>query len=171
VAAIKEVESDTRAISGSPLLFALPICAIGVAGLLRDSWPAALYLPTGLHALFGLMLWLMVLAQFRQAHRAAPALSGAGVHALCRRLSRAVFLQLYILFGVSQLLRVAVILWNRGQSSAHLAILQPPENLRDYLAYGVFALLTVRALAVLQQRAPKHSVTCWSMLANHQHDE
>ena len=169
--AIKEVESDTRSISGCPPWFALPICAIGVAGLLRDSWPTARYLPTGLHALFGVMLCLMVLAQFRQAHRSALTISAA--YALCRRLSRGVFLQLYILFGVSQILRIAVILWNRGQSSAaHMAILQPPENLRDYLAYGVFALLTIQALAVLlQRRALKPVEAHWSVLANLQHDE
>ena len=169
MAAIKELESDTRAIGGCPLWFALSICAIGVAGLLRDSWPTALYLPAGLHALFGAMLWLMVLAQFHQAHRFA--LGPSGAYALSRRLTRGVFLQLYILFGVNQILRSAVILWNRGQGTAHMAILQPPENLRDYLAYGVFALLTIQALAVLQQRALKRVVAPWSMLANHQHDE
>jgi len=171
VAAIREVESETRAISGCPPWFALPICATGIAGLLRDSWPTALYLPAGLHALFGAMLWLMVLAQFRQAHRCA--LGPSGAYALRRRLSRGVFLQLYILFGVSQILRIAVILWNRGQSSAaHMAILQPPENLRDYLAYGVFALLTIQALAVLlQRRALKPVEAHWSVLANLQHDE
>jgi hypothetical protein len=169
VAAIREVESDTGA--SRPAWFALPVFAIGAAGLLRDSWPTALYLPTGLHAVFGAMLWLMVLAQFRLAHRSALASGGAGVYALCRRLSRGVFLQLYILFGVNQILRIAVILWNRGQSTAHMAILQPPENLRDYLAYGVFALLTVQALAVLQRRALKRVVAPWSMLADHQHDE
>jgi hypothetical protein len=169
VAAIEEVESDTRAISGCPPWFALPICAIGVAGLLRDSWPTAPYLPTGLHALFGVMLSLMVLAQFRQARRSA--LGPSGAYALRRRLARGVFLQLYILFGVSQILRIAVILWNRGQSSAHTAILLPPENLRDYLAYGVFALLTIQALAVLQRRALKRVTARRSMLADHQHDE
>jgi hypothetical protein len=169
VAAIKEVESETLAISGSPQWFALPISAIGIAGLLRDSWPTALHLPTGLHALFGVMLWLMVLAQFRQAHRCELAPSRA--YALSRRLARGVFLQLYILFGVSQILRIAVILWNRGRSSAHMAILQPPEYLRDYLAYGVVALLTIQALAVLQRRALKRVGARWSMLANLQHDE
>ena len=169
MAAIREVESDARAISGCPPWFALPICAIGIAGQLRDSWPSALYLPTGLHALFGVTLWLMVLAQFRQAQRSA--LGPGAAYALCRGLSRGVFLQLYILFGVSQILRIAVILWNRGRSGAHMAILQPPENLRDYLAYGVFALLTIQALAVLQRRALKRVTAPWSMLADHQHDE
>ena len=169
MAAIREVESDTRAISGCPLSFALPICAIGVAGQLRDSWPAALYLPTGLHALFGVMLCLMVLAQFRQAHRFA--LGPNAAYALCRGLARGVFLQLYIVFGVSLVLRIAATLWNRGGSGAHMAILQPPENLRDYLAYGVVALLTIQALAVVQRRALKRAAARGLVLADHQHDE
>jgi cytochrome b561 len=159
VAAIKAVDSDTRAISGCPLWFALPICVIGAAGLLRDAWPTALYLPgTGLHALFGVMLLTMVLAQFRQASRSAPAQSGAGMHELSRRLSRGVFLQLYILFGMSQIVRLAVILWNNGQRASPMAILQPPENLRDYLAYGILALLTIHALATRQQHLSRASL-------------
>jgi cytochrome b561 len=154
VAAIKQVGSGGRALCGRPSWFALLICATGVAGLLRDSWPTALYLPGGLHAAFGAMLCLTVLAQFRQAHASAPASSGDD-YALCRRLSRGVFLQLYILFGVNQILHLAVILWNSSPRVLHMAILQPPENLRDYLAYGVFALFTLHAAAALQRRALK----------------
>lgn len=158
MAAIKQVGSGGRALCGRPAWFALLICATGVVGLLRDSWPTALYLPGGLHAAFGAMLCLMVLAQFRHAHAPAPASAPASSgddYALCRRLSRGVFLQLYILFGVNQILHLAVILWNRSPRVLHMAILQPPENLRDYLAYGVFALLTIQAAAALQRRALK----------------
>jgi cytochrome b561 len=152
VAAIKAVDSDIRARSGGPPWLALSICMIGAAGLLHDAWPTALYMPMpNLHAVFGVMLWLMVLAQFRQAGRSALAPSGADMHELARRLSRAVFLQLYILFGMSQIVRIAVILSNSGQDASHKAILQPPENLRDYLAYGILALLTIHALALRQQ--------------------
>ncbi len=152
MAAIEAVDSDIRAISGCHPWFALSICMIGAAGLLHDAWPSALYMPmTNLHAVFGVMLWLMVLAQFRRARRSALAQSGAGMHKLRRRLSRGVFLQLYILFGMSQIVQIAVILWNDGQDASHMAILQPPENLRDYLAYGILALLTIHALALRHQ--------------------
>lgn len=104
------------------------------------------------------MLCLMVLAQFRQAQRSRPASGGADAHAFCRRLARGVFLQLYILFGLNQILRIAVILWNRSPHVLHMAILPPPENMRDYLAYGVLALLTIHALAVLQRPALKRVV-------------
>jgi hypothetical protein len=56
------------------------------------------------------------------------------------------------LFGANQMIRFAVFLWNQGTFGAtHPAIVQPPENLRDYLAYGIFALLTIRALTALHR--------------------
>jgi cytochrome b561 len=160
VAAIRVVESGARAASVRRLSIALLLCAVGMAGLLQDSWPGAPRLPgVNLHAVFGAMLWLMVVAQFRHASFAGPPLRAAGIHELCRRLSRRVYLLLYVLFGVSLLVRIAAILWNDGtQGASHPAILPPPENLRDYLAYGVFALLTIRALAALQFHALKRLV-------------
>ena len=155
--AIKVVESGAGGANGRLLWLALPLCAVGTAGLLRDSWPAAQHLPSlNLHAIFGTMLWLMVVAQFCQANLGGPRLHAAGVHQLCRRLSRRVYLLLYVLFGLSQLVRVAAILWNSGAPGAlHPAIVSPPENLRDYLAYGVLALLTLQALAAAQCQALK----------------
>lgn len=155
MAAIKVVESD--AAGARRLSLALPLCAVGIAGLLRDSWPGAPHLPgVNLHAIFGALLWLMVVAQFSHASLAGPPLCAAGVHELCRRLSRRVYLLLYVLFGVSQLVRIAAILWNSGaQGASHPAFLPSPENLRDYFAYGVFALLTIRVLAAAQCQALK----------------
>jgi len=160
VAAIKVVESGAHAAVVRRLSLALPLAAIAIAGLLRDSWPGALHLPgINLHAIFGATLWLMVVAQFRHANLANPPLRSAGVHELCRRLSRRVYLVLYVLFGVSQIVRMAAILWNSGtQGASHPAILPSPENLRDYLAYGVFALLTIHILAALQFHALKRVV-------------
>jgi cytochrome b561 len=160
VAAIKVVESGAGAAGARRLLFALPFCAIGIAGLLRDSWPGELPLPgVNLHAIFGAMLWLMVVAQFCRGNLEGPPLRGAGVQQLCRRLSRRVYLLLYVLFGVNLLVRMAAILWNSGtRGASHPAILPTPENLRDYLAYGVFTLLTIRALAALQCQALKRRI-------------
>jgi hypothetical protein len=160
VAAIKVVESGAHAASAGRLWLALPLGAIGIAGLLRDSWPGALHLPgVNLHAIFGAMLWLMVVAQYRHANLAGAPLRTAGVHELCRSLSRRVYLVLYVLFGISLLVRVAAILWNSGtRGVSHPAILPSPENLRDYLAYGVFALLTIHGLAAFQFHALKRVV-------------
>jgi hypothetical protein len=160
VAAINIVESGTRAAGARSLSPALALGVIGIAGLLRDSWPGAPHLPgVNLHAIFGVMLWLMVVAQYRHSNLAGAPLSGPGAHELCRRISRRIYLWLYILFGTSQLVRMAAILWNSGkQGATHPAILTSPENLRDYLAYGVFALLTIRILTALQCQALKRAV-------------
>ena len=160
VPAIEAVELQGRAARARRLSYVLPLYAIGIAGLLRDSWPGAPHLSgVNLHAIFGAMLWLIVVAQFCHANLAGLPLRAAGVHELCRRLSRRIYLLLYVLFGASQLVRIAAIFWNSGtQGALHPAILTSPENLRDYLAYGVFALLTIHVLAAMQRQALKRSV-------------
>ncbi len=158
MAAIEAVESRARAAGERSLACVLPLYALGIAGLLRDSWPGAVYLPhVNLHAIFGALLWLLVVAQFRLASLAGLALHDAGLRKVRRGLSRRVYLLLYVLFGASQLIRVAAIVWNSG-TPVHPAILTSPENLRDYLAYGVFALLTIHVLAALQLRRAN---ACW----------
>ncbi len=160
MAAIKIVQSSTLAAGARSLWLTLPLCAVGMAGLLQDSWPGAL-IPSGinLHAIFGALLWLLVVAKFGHANLAGPPLAAAAVHELCRRLSRQVYLLLYLLFGVSQIVRIAALFWNSGDfGAAHPAILPPPENLRDYLAYGVFALLTLHALGAAQCQALKRAI-------------
>ena len=174
MAAIKLLESGASAADSNRLSLALLICAIGIAGLLRDSWPGTQRLPNlNLHAVFGTLLWIMVVAQFRYASLAGSPLSAAGVHELCRRISRRVYLLLYILFGASQIVRIAAILWNSGaQGAAHAAILPLPENLRDYLAYGVFALCTIQVLAACSARRSNTALRAIpSAAAHHQHDK
>ncbi len=155
MAAIRPVEWGGGA-HARAWLCALLICTVGIVGLVQDSWPKSVHASwINLHAVFGLLLWIMVIAQFRQA-RSASLLHGADPGSICRQLSRAVYFLLYILFGANQIIRFAVFLWNRGTfGAAHPAIVQPPENLRDYLAYGIFALLTIRAMAALHRQVLK----------------
>jgi cytochrome b561 len=116
---------------------------VGIAGLVRDSWPGRIPGPwINLHAVFGVLLWIMVVAQFQQRIRAPSPMQGADFDTSCRQLSRAVYLLLYFVFGAAQIIRAML----------HPAIAQPPENLRDYLAYGMLALLTLRAMAARHRR-------------------
>jgi cytochrome b561 len=158
VAARRSIELGRRAPVRSwdlPLL----VCTVGIAGLLHDSWPTPELRPwINLHAVFGLLLWIMVVAQFEQGARSPSLLQQANFQVLCRQLSRVVYILLYILFGANQLIRCGVIFWNRESIGAlHPAILQPPENLRDYLVYGIIALLTIHACAALHRHIPKRS--------------
>jgi cytochrome b561 len=171
VAAIRIIEFSRRAHARSWDV-ALLVCAVGIAGLVRDSWPGAAQGSwIHLHAVFGLLLWIMVVAQFQQRARAPSLMHGVNFDASCRQLSRAVYLLLYVLFGADQIIRAGVLLWNgEAFGASHPAIVQPPENLRDYLAYGVLALLTIRTLAALHRRTLKRGAL-FSALPNYQHHE
>jgi cytochrome b561 len=122
--------------------FAWLVCVVGIACLLRDN----------LHAVFGVLLWIMVVVKFRQGARSSNLVHAADFGLLSRQLSRQVYALLYAVFGAGQIMHAAVFFWNRGDFGASRpAILQPQENLRDFLAYGIVALLTIRALALLYQ--------------------
>jgi hypothetical protein len=96
-----------------------------------------------LHVAFGVLLLSMVVMGFRTGSPYGP-LSETAARALCRRVSRSVYLVLYLVFGADQIVRAS---WNAAAS-------QPPENLRDYFFYGLLALLTIRALAAISVRRP-----------------
>jgi cytochrome b561 len=150
---MRSIESGRHA-RAHAWVFAFLVCTVGIIGLVLDSWPRSLQGPRiNLHAVFGLLLWIMVIAQFRQACASRP-VHEEDLRLICRQSSRAVYFLLYILFGANQIILLAVLLWNRGTIGAmHPAIVQQPENLRDFLGYGIFALLTMRALAALHRHA------------------
>jgi hypothetical protein len=162
MAAIGIVGLNMRGAAARRLAFALAVCAVGTASLLRDAWPKAMHWPfIDLHAAFGALLCLMVVAQFHAENLRAVALSGLSLHAFCRGLTRLVFLELYVLFGVNELVHWAATLWNKGlHGGAQPAVLPSPESLRDYLAYGVVALIIIRLLeAWMTHRSPTTSTT------------
>ena len=142
MAAIRIIELSRRAHARSWDVTLL-VCAVGIAGLVRDSWPGAVQGSwIHLHAVFGVLLWIMVVAQFQERTRAPRLLQEAAIDSASRQLSRTVYLLLYVVFGADQLMR----------AMRHPATALPPENLRDYLAYGVLALLTLHAMAARHRR-------------------
>ncbi len=167
---MKRIELELRART-QQRDFALLVCAAGICGLVRDSWPSP---PHGqwvnLHAVFGLLLWVMVVVQFRRQARSSVD-HEADFDPLCRRLSRSVYFLLYMVFAAQQVIGVAVLLWNHAPLGAsHPAVRQPPENLRDFLAYGILALLTIRVLAALHRYELRRGALT-SALADFQHHE
>jgi cytochrome b561 len=137
---------------------AIPISMAGIAGLVHDSWPqSVLGTWSHLHAVYGLLLCAMVVAEFQRRVRSSGR-QAADTRAVSRQLARSVYLLLYVLFAASQLIAVIVFCWNRGMLGAlHPAVQQPPENLRDYLAYGICALLTIYGRAALHRHMLKRS--------------
>ncbi len=146
----------------------LVVGTVGIASLVRDSWPTLLHWPSiNLHAAFGVLLCGMVFVHFRQARLGSPLTSGHA-RALCRRLSHTVYLMLYVVFGAAQVVRMIVYLQNSGiQRTSIAAISQPPENLRDYLACGLLALIIIRALLALSVRRPpvRRMSSRWARIA------
>jgi hypothetical protein len=95
-----------------------------------------------LHIVFGALLWICVVARFYARASHAPSMLPDELRALVRALSRFVYLALYVLMFV----RIATAIL-RG--APHLAIFAPAEDFQGYLAGGVIALATIRALAAL----------------------
>jgi hypothetical protein len=112
------VNLRSGAIAGSGVI-ALLLCLVGLGGLVQAS----------LHSIFGVLLWISVTAQFQRGTLLEHSTRDADLAAFSRQLSREVYLLLYLLFGANQVLG------------------RPPENLRDYLAFGIVALATVHLLA------------------------
>lgn len=157
MATLKAMGLDMRSAGAHRMALALAACAVGTTSVLRDAWPKAMHWSfVDLHAVFGVLLCLMVVAQFHAANLRAVPLSGLILHAFCRGLTRLVFLMLYLLFGMHEMVHVVATLWNKGMyGNAHPAILQPPESLRDYLAYGVVALIIIRVLEAWMAQRPR----------------
>jgi cytochrome b561 len=165
VAAVKFIELRRRAHPRWGAAFVVGtagvVGAVGIVGLVRDSWPSRISEPwINMHAVFGLLLWIMVVAQFQQRTRAPDLMQEANIDSSCRQLSRAVYLLLYLVFGADLIIRAML----------HPSIAQPPENLRDYLAYGVLALLTLRAMAARHRRTLRRAALC-STFADDQYHE
>jgi uncharacterized membrane protein YbjE (DUF340 family) len=83
-----------------------------------------------IHALFGSLLLVIVVARFLRDVRRFPPVRAADVRSLTRRLSRMVYLLLYLAAGLQQLI---------GRGSADLQVI---------LLYGLIALIIIRVLTI-----------------------
>jgi cytochrome b561 len=139
----------------------LLVVGVGVLGLLHDSWPKrtqAFWI--NIHAMLGLLLWLTLIVQFGWRIRHPPPLLPSGVSDLSRRLSVPVHLALYALLFITPIVGVVTFIWH-GRifdfGVFHLdfgvrsnrAVFRPTEDIHGYLAYAVFALAGMHAVAAL----------------------
>ena len=122
----------------------------GLLGLIHDSWPIPLGATGSLHALFGALLLIFVVARFyRHAHR-TPRMLPADIRALSRHLSRTVYLLLYVLMFFD--LTIGIL----PGTPHHRAIYGPAVEFQSYLAYGFLALVAIRALSALYPNIVVH---------------
>jgi|SRR5579862_6446549 len=139
----------------------LLVVTVGTLGLLHDSWSRSTQsFWINLHAVLGLLLWALVITRlgWRLTHRPPPLPKEAG--ALARRLSAPVHWLLYLLLLVIPVLGIVSFIWH-GRAfdfglfqvnfgvSKNRAIFHPTEDVHGYLAYALFTLAALHALAAL----------------------
>jgi cytochrome b561 len=137
------------------------VVIVGVLGLLHDSWPKqtqAFWI--NIHALTGILLWLVLLARFTYRLRHIPPALPTDIGAFSRRFSSPVHFVLYALMFVIPIFGVVTFIYhgrifhfgffdlNFGIKK-NPAIFEPTEDVHGYLAYALFALAGLHALAAL----------------------
>ena len=142
-------------------MMAVLVVVGGVLGLLHDSWPKATQsFWINIHALVGLLVWVLLMARFwwRSTHSPPPLPPEAGE--LSRRLSRPVHLIMYALLFVIPILGIVTFIWHGRVFDFGLfkvdfgvqknrAIFGPTEDIHGYLAYTLFTVAGLHALAAL----------------------
>jgi cytochrome b561 len=140
---------------------AVLIVVVGVLGLLHDSWPKQTQsFWINLHAILGLSVWVLIVARFWWRSRHSPPELPSEAGELSRRLSYPVHLLLYALIFVIPLVGIVTFIWHGRVFDFGLfkvdfgvrrnrAIFHPTEDIHGYLAYVLFALVGIHALAAL----------------------
>lgn len=142
------------------LMFLL-VAVVGTLGLLHDSWPKQTQrFWINIHALLGLLLWFTLMARFwwRSRHQPPPLMESVGEFS--RRASAVVHNSLYALLFITPIVGIVTFVYHGRVFDFGLfkidfgiksnrAIFHPTEDLHQYLAYAIFAVAGIHALAAL----------------------
>jgi len=158
---------------------ALVTVAVGALGLEGDSWlRQALEAWVNIHVLFGLLLCGLVLARCRWRLERSPRMLTADIRELSRHLSRIVYLLLYVVIGMREVIGTLnslrhgapvdfSLLDPRFRQGPDYAWFNPRDDFQLFFASGLFALLFVRVLAfVLWLRSGKRPAVSKAPTAN-----
>jgi cytochrome b561 len=146
----------------------LLVVVVGILGLLHDSWPdrtQAFWI--NVHALLGVLLWITLVARFWYRRRNAPPTLPGETGTFSRRISGPVHLILYALMFVTPIIGVITFLYHGRIFDFGLfrldfgikknrAIFHPTEDIHGYLAYALFSLAGLHALAALWHQFVLH---------------
>ncbi len=139
----------------------LLVLVVGTLGLLHDSWPDATQaFWINLHALIGLLGWLLLIARAIWRWRHPPPALPPEIGAFTRRASMVVHAALYFLLLVIPIIGVVTFVWHGRAFDFGLfhvdfgvkknrAIFHPTEDVHGYLAYALFGLVALHAVAAL----------------------
>jgi cytochrome b561 len=140
---------------------ALLVVVVGVLGLLHDDWPRdtqAMWINR--HAVLGLIMLALVLIRLVWRRLHAPPDLPPEVGEFSRKLSHPVHLLLYALLLALPILGIITFIWHGRVFDFGLFkidagvtrdknIFHPTEEWHGYLAYGLFGLAGLHALAAL----------------------
>jgi cytochrome b561 len=138
---------------------ALVAVVIGVLGLLAASWPRQMFESwINIHALFGLLLCGLVLSRCWWRVKHSPRMLPADIRDLSRHLSRIVYLLLYVVIGVRQIVGILNSIWHGGAVDFNLfderfrngpdsASWNPKDDFQLFVATGFSVLIIVRVVA------------------------
>jgi len=124
------------------------VTMLGVAGLLAEASPIAHPIGTMcIDLLFGLALWTQVALRFYRRVKQSPAMQPSEVKAFSRRLSRMVYLLLYVLVFARQAILMLSPVWRGGAIGGfHRALWSPSQTFPPFLVYGLAALVLINGL-------------------------
>jgi cytochrome b561 len=129
------------------------VVLVGILGLVPDSWlTGVVQSKTALHVLFGLLLWGLVVVRFRWWLRNFAPAQAADIRHFSRQLSRMVYLVLYLVTGVMEVINIIGALQDDMHPARSLAILKPTPDGEALLICGLIALISIRVLAFLSWR-------------------
>jgi cytochrome b561 len=137
---------------------AMLLTMLGVAGLLAEASPVPH--PIGsmcIDLIFGLALWTQVVLRFYRRVNQSPAMQPSEVKAFSRRLSRMVYLLLYVLvFARQAILMLSPVGRGGAIGGFHRALRGPSPTIPPFLVYGLAALVLINGLtAWWNHNAPK----------------
>jgi cytochrome b561 len=142
-------------------LLTVLVIGVGVLGLLHDTWPKNTQsFWINVHALAGLMLWVILLWRFGLRLKQSPPPLPTDFSAISRRLALIVHLLLYVLLFITPIIGIVTFIWHGrvldlGFYQVHFgipkdrAVFEPTEDVHGYLAYAIFALAAFHTLAAL----------------------
>jgi cytochrome b561 len=158
--------SDSESRYGGVAIFyhwvmALLVVIVGTLGLLHDSWPHATQAKwINLHAVIGLAVWGLLMLRFgwRLSHR--PPDLPPDIGEFSRRTSYPVHLLMYLLLFIIPIFGIVTFIWHGRvfdfglfRFDPHVksdrTVFHPTEDIHGYLAYALFALIGLHALAAL----------------------
>jgi cytochrome b561 len=144
------------ALYGCTVLLAV---VVGVLGLLGASWQRqVLESWVNIHALFGFLLCVLVLASCQWRIKHSPRMLSSDLRELSRHLSRIVYLLLYVIIGVKEMIVILNSIWHGDAIDFNLFGedfrrgpdyhgFNPKDDFQLFFASGLVALIFVRVLA------------------------